>query len=66
MEKPPTYKIIVRILDGRQHQDPDQRDRRGDRCQRGDRRYQLQYQEAQEIKIGKTLELLQQVQRQKR
>lgn len=61
-----TYNIIVGILDGGQCEHTDQRYRCGHWRQRGDGRNQLQHQQAEEIEVRQALELLQQIEGQKR
>lgn len=61
-----TYDIVVGVLHGSQCQHSDQGNRCRHRSQRGYRRYQLEHQQAQEIEIRQSLELLQQIERQKR
>lgn len=60
-----THNIIVGILDGGQGEHTDQRYGCGHWRQRGDRRDQLQHQQAEEIEVSQTLELLQQIEGQK-
>ena len=60
------YVIVVKVFDGGDGEDADERHGCGDGRQRRDGRDELQHQKAGEVKIGQPVELLEQIQRQER
>lgn len=61
-----SYKVVVGIFDGSEGEYPDQGYSGRHGCQRGYCGYELQNQQAQEVKVGEPLKLLEQIQRQER
>lgn len=61
-----TYKVVIGIFDGSEREHPDERYSCGDGGQGGYRGDQLEHQQAQEVKVGEPLKLLEQIQWQER
>jgi len=60
------YVIIVKVFDGGDGEDTDERHGRGDGRQRRDGRYELEHKKTGEVEIGQPVKLLEQIQRQER
>lgn len=61
-----TYKVVVGVLDRRERQHANEWHCGGDGRQRRDGGDDLKHEQAQEVEVGQTLELLKQVERQER